>query len=288
MTPADLEGAVFGPTVVPVSAEHVADFVAATGDDAGRWVGCAPPGFASVLLFAVAGDFLWDDRISAHTRTLLHLDQAFTYEGPMFVGNAVEVVGRVTRARERSGSHFVTFEAEAARAGRALVRSTSTFVMSAQATGDPGDDHGEPRATVRATNDVPRRLPPVVGVLPPLHKSASRADLVRYAAVTKDFNPIHWDHDAARAGGAPGVIVHGLLILTWALQAASAIGSDADPIAHAKVRFRNALRPGEQAVIASNVGDLAPDGRKAQVALAVLRGADELATGGATVRTNQG
>jgi acyl dehydratase len=288
MTPGDLEGAVFGPTTVPISSERVFDFVAATGDEPARWIDYAPPGFGAVLLFAVAGDFLWDPRIAEHTRTLLHRDQAFTYAGPLPVGEPLEVVGRVVKARERSGSHFVTFEADAAAAGKPVMRSSSTFVMSSQATGDPGPDNGEPGATAKADDERPARISPVLGQLPPLHKSASRSDLVRYAAATKDFNPIHWDHEAARAGGAPGIIVHGLLMVSWALQAAAAIAIDPHPVAHVAVRFRNALRAAEQATVAASVGDISADGRDAQVVLAVRRGDHELVTGTATVSMSRG
>ena len=288
MTPGDLVGAVFGPTVVRLSSERIADFVSASGDDAARWETCAPPGFAAVLLFAVAGDFLWDERIAAHTRTLLHLDQSFAYFGPMNVDDAVRVEGTVTRARERSGSFFVTFAAAAATGhGADLLTSESTFVMSSATTGDPGMDDGEPGVTARGWNDIPPRSAAVVGALPVLRKSASRADLVRYAAATKDFNPIHWDHAAARGGGAPGVIVHGLLMLAWALQGAAAIGAEHDPIARIKARFRNALRPAEQAVV-SVLADAIDETQEAPVSITVARGDVDLLTATATVRTERG
>jgi acyl dehydratase len=37
-----------------------------------------------------------------------------------------------------------------------------------------------------------------------------RADLVRYAGASGDFNPIHWSDAAARGAGLPGVIAHGM------------------------------------------------------------------------------
>ncbi len=73
--------------------------------------------------------------------------------------------------------------------------------------------------------------------------SVSRADLVRYAAATRDWNPIHWDHDAAVAAGLPGVVAHGLLQAAWALAAASRLRPGDAPLRSAKVRFRNPLLP---------------------------------------------
>lgn len=41
----------------------------------------------------------------------------------------------------------------------------------------------------------------------------TRADLVRYAGASGDFNPIHWSARTAEAVGLPGVIAHGMLTL---------------------------------------------------------------------------
>ena len=52
-------GMVIGPVSHTVDRERIAAFVEATGDVPERWVGVAPPGYAAVLLFRVAADFLW-------------------------------------------------------------------------------------------------------------------------------------------------------------------------------------------------------------------------------------
>jgi acyl dehydratase len=41
----------------------------------------------------------------------------------------------------------------------------------------------------------------------------TRADLIRYAGASGDFNPIHWSERTAVAVGLPGVIAHGMLTL---------------------------------------------------------------------------
>ncbi len=43
-----------------------------------------------------------------------------------------------------------------------------------------------------------------------------RADLVRYAGASGDFNPIHWSDRVAVAVGLPGVIAHGMLTMALA------------------------------------------------------------------------
>ena len=48
--------------------------------------------------------------------------------------------------------------------------------------------------------------------LPELVKEpVSRTQLVKYAGASGDYNPIHYDDEAARAGGLEGVIAHGML-----------------------------------------------------------------------------
>jgi len=48
--------------------------------------------------------------------------------------------------------------------------------------------------------------------------SLTRAQLVRYAGASTDFNPIHWSDRAATALGLKGVIAHGMLTMGVALR----------------------------------------------------------------------
>jgi len=43
-----------------------------------------------------------------------------------------------------------------------------------------------------------------------------RADLIRYAGASGDFNPIHWSDRVATGVGLPGVIAHGMLTMALA------------------------------------------------------------------------
>ncbi len=46
-----------------------------------------------------------------------------------------------------------------------------------------------------------------------------RADLVRYAGASGDFNPIHWSDRVATSVGLPGVIAHGMFTMALAARA---------------------------------------------------------------------
>jgi acyl dehydratase len=261
-TPADLEGRPIGPVEVAVTSDRVALYVDVTGDDMTRWTDQAPPGFGSVLLFAVADEFLYDPEIRPFTRTLLHLDQSFTYLAPIAVGSQLTVEGTVTRVRQRADSYFVTFSAKARNGADVVMESSSTFVLSDKQAPPADIVLDEPPVHVRAINDQDER-------------SASRHDLVRYAAATRDFNPLHWDHDFAVDAGLPSTVVHGLLMYAWLMQETLRASGGRDVVS-ARIRFRSALRPAEQAVIVA-----AADGDAVKVEL--VRGDEQLITGSATV-----
>jgi acyl dehydratase len=56
-------------------------------------------------------------------------------------------------------------------------------------------------------------------VLPEQTYTVTRADLVRYAGASGDFNPIHWSDRVAISVGLPGVIAHGMFTLALAARA---------------------------------------------------------------------
>ena len=107
---------------------------------------------------------------------------------------------------------------------------------------------------------------------------------MKYAAASGDYNPVHFDHDAARRSGLDGIVVHGLLMSAWAMQAAAGISPRPDPIAHIKIRFRNPLRPAAAAEVTGVIRDMAADAADCQVTLEVAGGDDKLVTAGCVVR----
>jgi acyl dehydratase len=285
MTPAEMEDLVIGPVTHHVGRERVAAFVDVTGDDAERWREHAPPGYAAALLFAVAGDFLTDPRIAPYLATLIHIDQQFSYPAPIAVDSDVVVTGTVERVRERGGAYFVTFVATGTAGNRVVLESRSTFLMSDEAAAEVATDEAEPAVAERGPNDTPGEIfETQVGSIHTMSKSASRKDLIRYSASTGDFNPLHWDHESARAAGLEGVVVHGLLMLSWLAQQAGAFGTGPAPVATIKARFRSALRPAEAARIEATVKTIVEDGRGASIGLRLSTGDIDVVTGSAVVR----
>ena len=83
--------------------------------------------------------------------------------------------------------------------------------------------------------------------LPPLQVRLTRADLVRYAGASGDFNPIHWSDRAARDAGLPDVIAHGMLTMALATRLVTNWAGDPGAVVDCAVRF---TRP---VVVADNV-----------------------------------
>ena len=223
----------FGPHPFRVCVENVADFVAVTGDEPERWVKAAPPGFVAAALFVVAPDLLGQFT----DRSVIHGEQTFTWHRPLTVETDLEVAGKVSRVRERGGVNFVSFDLEVDSPDGVVVEGSAMFLVSGDSTAVSGVAESLEPPPLEDGNPGPGQV------------SASRADLVRYAAATRDWNPIHWDHDAAVAAGVSGVVVHGLLQASWAFAAASRLRPGDRPLRSARVRFRNPLPPSRPATL---------------------------------------
>ncbi|GAB2995290.1 MaoC family dehydratase [Saccharothrix stipae] len=73
--------------------------------------------------------------------------------------------------------------------------------------------------------------------LPPLSLHVTRADLVRYAGASGDFNAIHWNERFAREVGLPGVIAHGMLTMGLACRIVTDWAGDPGAVVEYGVRF---------------------------------------------------
>lgn len=253
MDVSDLEGMVIGPAPLRISRERIRSYVEVTGDDPDRWIDVAPPGLASAALFAVAPELLSHPAIRAEGGAAVHGEQVFRWMAPLAAGEEWTVEGKVGRVRHRRGVWFVNFDLQmTGSGGEPVVEGDSSFLI---AGGEPparsGAEEPEPPPGHRASNQraFPAGLPGEGEDIPALTKSASRADLVRYAAATRDWNPIHWDHQSAVGAGLAGVVVHGLACAAWICQGVTRLVPGRAPLRRARFRFRRPLRPGVPAEV---------------------------------------
>jgi acyl dehydratase len=73
--------------------------------------------------------------------------------------------------------------------------------------------------------------------LPAQTYTVTRADLVRYAGASLDFNPIHWSDRFATKVGLPGVIAHGMFTMALVGRALTTWTGDAGGVVDMNVRF---------------------------------------------------
>jgi acyl dehydratase len=90
-----------------------------------------------------------------------------------------------------------------------------------------------------------------------------RADLIRYAGASGDFNPIHWNDEWAKSVGLPGVIAHGMFSMGVAARMISAFADDPAAIKRLRVRFSAMIQPGQTLTVSGEVADI--DGDRVKV-----------------------
>ena len=73
--------------------------------------------------------------------------------------------------------------------------------------------------------------------LPPQTFTIRRADLVRYAGASGDFNVIHWNQRVAQSVGLPDVIAHGMYTMALAARVVTDWAGDPARVVEYGVRF---------------------------------------------------
>lgn len=120
----------------------------------------------------------------------------------------------------------------------------------------------------------------------------TRADLVKYAGASGDFNPIHWNDRFAREVELPGVIAHGMFTMGAAVQLVTDWIGDPAAVVSYGTRFTKPVPvadldggPGAVVEVAGVVGALDAEAATARIDLTVtLDGQKVLVKAQATVR----
>jgi acyl dehydratase len=118
----------------------------------------------------------------------------------------------------------------------------------------------------------------------------TRADLVRYAGASGDFNPIHWSDRFATKVGLPGVIAHGMFTMALVGRAVTTWAGSSDAVVDLGVRFtRPVVVPdddsGTEIVVTAVVREVTDAGLTRLDVTATCLGEKVLSQARATVRT---
>jgi acyl dehydratase len=125
--------------------------------------------------------------------------------------------------------------------------------------------------------------------LPAQRFRVQRADLVRYAGASGDFNPIHWNERAATSVGLPNVIAHGMYTMAVVVRVVTDWVGDPGAVVEYGVRFtRPVVVPDPEGAVLEVVGTVAAkedDGTVRVDLTATVDGQTVLAKARAVVRT---
>ncbi|MDG4815527.1 MaoC/PaaZ C-terminal domain-containing protein [Micromonospora carbonacea] len=118
----------------------------------------------------------------------------------------------------------------------------------------------------------------------------TRADLVRYAGASGDFNPIHWSDRVATGVGLPGVIAHGMFTMALVGRAVAEWAGAPDAVVDYGVRFaRPVVVPdddaGTEIEVSAKVREGAGEGLTRLDITATCRGEKVLSQARAVIRT---
>ncbi|WP_280306248.1 fused (3R)-hydroxyacyl-ACP dehydratase subunits HadA/HadB [Nocardia neocaledoniensis] len=112
--------------------------------------------------------------------------------------------------------------------------------------------------------------------LPIRQARLSRGDLVNYAGVSGDGNPIHWDAAIAELAGLPDVIAHGMLTMGLGAGFVSAWSGDPGAVTRYGVRLSNMVvvdkQAGGEIEYTGRVKSIDPETRSAVIAIVAKSG----------------
>ncbi|MDR3359701.1 MAG: MaoC family dehydratase N-terminal domain-containing protein [Bifidobacteriaceae bacterium] len=245
-----------------VAREKLREFAAATGQShpacfdpaAARALGhpdvVAAPTFAAVIAQRAEAAYLADPAAGVDFSRVVHAEESIHLNRPITAGDELTPTLRVVAIRQRSGIATVTTQVrldDAVRQPAARVTSTLAITKGgpgtapevvrrqADATGQTGDAELGGATTVPSGGAV--RAVRLGDVLEAVEFALTRADLVRYAGASGDFNPIHWSDEAASGAGLPGVVAHGMLTMGHGVRAVVDWIGDPGAVQDYAVRF---------------------------------------------------
>jgi len=222
--------------------------------------------------------------------TYLQTEEVFEQHRPIVAGDELHVDVELSSVRKTAGRDFITVTNTFTDSDGERVHTLHTTVVGVTAedidpavksavpkimmhdvdilaVGESGAGYAKtvrPEGEVRFAQGGTTRKPgtpsfedvKVGDELPAHHTRLSRGDLVNYAGVAGDANPIHWDEAIAKLAGLPDVIAHGMLTMGLGAGFASAWSGDPGAVT------RYAVRLSQPAVVSAAEGaDIEYSGR---------------------------
>jgi len=276
------------PATVPyrVSREKIREFAAAIGETAAACVDPAaaralgyrdvvvPPTFAVVVTFPATRQAVADPGLGLDYGRVVHGQQRFVHSRAIVAGDELTVAVTIDGIRAAGPHQLVTTRSDVTTAaGERVCVAYSTLVER----GDRDTAPSPPGTAAPAADPLSTSV------------TLSRADLVRYAGASGDFNPIHWSDRAAKEAGLPEVIAHGMLSMAVAARAATDWAGDPGAVEEIRARFARPVPvpddgTGVRLASSVTVAERLPDGRVRVDLRLRAGGADVLTAASAVLR----
>ncbi|MFD3743419.1 fused (3R)-hydroxyacyl-ACP dehydratase subunits HadA/HadB [Nocardia sp. NPDC058633] len=272
------------------------------------------PGLVAPLTFvsipAMAANKLLFETVVVGYDMFVQTEQVFEQHKPIVAGDRLVVDVELSSVRTIAGKDLITVTNTFVDESGETVHIMHTTVVGI--TGDDGVDpaitaavenimlHGvkvfsqdkgaavettlRPEGEVRLSVDGAARVPnttmsfdelTVGDELPLRDARVSRGDLVNYAGVSGDGNPIHWDEKIAELAGLPDIIAHGMLTMGLGAGVLSTWSGDPGAVTRYGVRLSNYTlvgREGGQIEYTGRVKSLDPATRSAVIAVIAKSG----------------
>jgi len=202
--------------------------------------------------------------------TYMQTEEVFEQHRPIVAGDELEIDVELTSVRRIAGRDLITVTNTFTDSAGERVHTLHTTVVGVTADDiNPGvkaavqkammhdvdimsidgsdavyEKTVRPAGEIRIASDTARTLGTasfddlkVGDELPVHHTRLSRGDLVNYAGVAGDANPIHWDEGIAKLAGLPDVIAHGMLTMGLGAGFVSAWSGDPGAVTRYAVRL---------------------------------------------------
>lgn len=243
-------GRTYGPATYEVTSEAIAQYAAATLDanpsyrtaEPGATPVLAPPAMAFLPCWPVIGEALGDPDLGNEPGQVIHGEQVMRFTRPLAAGDVITTTGTVTKIETKGRNEVYVLTLESCDQSGALIVSQDNICISLGSAPTDGVDPGVP-----ATR-APRPARPAVGEPDLVAQCSIPLDITeKYAEASGDFNRVHLEPEFAQQLGFPGVIVHGMCLVSIALQGVvnNLAAGQESRIKELRVRFSSPVEPGE-------------------------------------------
>jgi acyl dehydratase len=218
----------------------------------------APPTFPIVMTLRAAEAVVADPALGLDYSTVVHGEQSFSYSRPIQAGDVLQVTVSIESVRSIGGNDMLVTRGD-------VTTLDGEHVVTASSMLAPGFE------------------------LPEQSFQIERADMVKYAGASGDFNPIHWSESSATAVGLNGVIAHGMLTMGLVARVATDWTGDPGSVLEYSVRFTRPVvvpdGPGARLDVSGKIRSVDAEAQQAVLELtAKVNGETVLAKARVTVR----